>query len=502
LVPYYSIQGEYRMSTANFPGHEVLEPIAHGGSAPQENAIHARHVVQFYADDAFLVDELSRYIGSALAAGDGAIVIATKAHRDGISQRLKARGMDPTHAIALGRYISLDAAETLSKFMLNDFPDAARFSDALGSIVVQATACAEGQIPHVAAFGEMVALLWAQGKIEAALHLEELWNGLAQKHSFSLRCAYPMQSFDREEHGDSFLRICAVHGGVIPGENYTALSNDDDRSRIIASMQQKAQVLANEIAQRKRVEEELRRSKAELESLIEQRTVALRRLSARLLTLQDTERRRIARELHDCLGQCLIGLKLNIDMLKHSPDRQTLWAEVEDLMQQSIAEVRTLSYVLHPPTMDAAGLASAVQWFVEGFGQRSGIAVKLEVDRSLPRLADAVELTLFRVMQEALTNVHRHSGSATAEILIRQTGEQIILEVKDHGSGIKPSVLARAREAGAGPGIGLTGMFERVRDLGGVLQIDSDSSGTCVRATVPVMSGATNETRVERESVV
>jgi len=172
------------------------------------------------------------------------------------------------------------------------------------------------------------------------------------------------------------------------------------------------------------------------------------------------------------------------------------------LMQQSIAEVRTLSYVLHPPTMDAAGLASAVQWFVEGFGQRSGIAVKLEVDRSLPRLADAVELTLFRVMQEALTNVHRHAGSATAEILIRQTGEQIILEVKDHGSGIKPSVLARAREAGAGPGIGLTGMFERVRDLGGVLQIDSDSSGTCVRATVPVMSGATNETRVERESVV
>jgi signal transduction histidine kinase len=481
------------MSTANFPDHKVVAPSAYGGSSQWDHAVHPGHVVQFYADDAFLVDELSRYIGSALAAGDGAIVIATKAHRDGIAQRLRARGMDPSHAVAHGRYVALDAAETLSKFMLHDFPDAARFGDVLGSIVVQATACAEGKNPHVAAFGEMVVLWWAQGKSAAALHLEELWNGLAQTHNFSLRCAYPMQAFDREEHGESFLRICAVHGGVIPGEGYTALASDDDRSRIIATLQQKAQALASEILERKRVEEELRRSKAGLESLVEQRTLALRRLSARLLTLQDSERRRIARELHDCLGQCLIGLKLNIDMLRNSPDRERLWAEVEDLMQQSIAEVRTLSYLLHPPTMDAAGLASAAQWFVDGFGQRSGIAVKLDVDRSLPRLPDVVELTIFRVMQEALTNVHRHSGSSTAEISIRQMGEQIILEVKDHGSGIKPEVLARSQETGAGLGIGLTGMCERVRDLGGVLQIDSDSGGTSVKVTILVASGKVKE---------
>src|SRR5271166_1385719 len=196
------------MSTANFPGNGVPAPSPCNG-AQWEGTIHARHVVQFYADDSFLVDELSRYIGSALAAGDGAIVIATKAHRDGITHRLKARGMDPSHAVAQGRHISLDAGETLSKFMLNDFPDAARFTDVVGSIVVQATACAEGKSPHVAAFGEMVALLWAQGKIEAALRLEELWNGLAQTHNFSLRCAYPMHAFDREEDGESFLRICA-----------------------------------------------------------------------------------------------------------------------------------------------------------------------------------------------------------------------------------------------------------------------------------------------------
>jgi signal transduction histidine kinase len=475
------------MSAANLPSPDFSATAYDGVQG--ETAIPAGHVVQFYSDDAFLVDELSKYIGSALGAGDGAIVIATRAHRDGIAQRLRARGMDPARAMAQGRYIALDAAETMSKFVLNDFPDATRFTDVVGSVVVQATACAEGKTPHVVAFGEMVALLWAQGKFEASLHLEELWNGLAHTHSFSLRCAYPMHAFGREEHGESFLRICAVHSEVIPGENYTALSNDDDRSRTVASMQQKAQALATEIAERRRVEEELRQSKAGLEFLVEQRTLALRRLSARLLTLQDSERRRIARELHDRLGQCLIGLKLNIDMLKHSPEREQLWVEVEALMQQSIAEVRTLSYLLHPPTMDAAGLPSAAHWFVEGFGQRSGIAVNLDVDKRLPRMPDTIELTLFRVMQEALTNVHRHSGSSTANIAIRKTDGQIILEVKDRGCGIKPDVLARAKETGDGLGIGLTGMCERVRDLGGVLHIDSDSSGTAVTVTIPLTSG-------------
>lgn len=174
------------MSTANFPGAETLSPAVCDG--PWEKTVDPRHVVQFYGDDAFLVDELSKYIGTALAAGDGAVVIATRAHRDGIAQRLIARGMDPARPIAQGRYITLDAAETLAKFMLNGFPDAALFNEAMGSMIVQVTACAEGTSPHVAAFGEMVALLWAQVKIEAALDVEELWNTLARNHSFSLRC--------------------------------------------------------------------------------------------------------------------------------------------------------------------------------------------------------------------------------------------------------------------------------------------------------------------------
>jgi signal transduction histidine kinase len=469
------------MSTANLRQSDAPPPIPHW-----DDRDHHAHVVHFYADDDFLLDGLSRFIGTALGAGDAAVVVATKAHRDGLTQRLKARAFDPAHAVQQGRYIVVDAAETLSKIMVDGWPDAARFAEVVGSLVSQATAAAESQLPRVAAFGEMVAILWEQGSVEQALRMEQLWNDLAQTHSFALRCAYPMAQFDREEHGESFLKICAAHGGVVPGESYAALGNEDERLRSIAYLQQKAQALSTEIVERRQVEDQLRRSKAELESLVEQRTVALRQLSARLLTLQDSERRRIARELHDCLGQLLVGLKLNVDMLRLAPGREELWVESEDLMQQCMAEVRTLSYLLHPPTMDAAGFDSAARWYVEGFSQRSGINVTLTAPDDLARLPDVIELTLFRVLQETLTNVHRHSGGSNASILIQRSPEQVILEVKDNGCGIKQDALSRFQETGNGMGVGLTGMRERVRDLGGKLQLDSDNNGTSVRITIPV----------------
>ncbi len=181
-------------------------------------------------------------------------------------------------------------------------------------------------------------------------------------------------------------------------------------------MQHKAKALETEIAERQQVEDKLRRSQAELESLVEQRTAALRQLSSRLLSLQDSERRRIARELHDSLGQYLVALKLNVDMLRQSPDRGELWSQSEELMERCIAEVRTLSYLLHPPTMDAVGIASAARWYVEGFGLRSGLKLTLNAPDDPVRLPDAIELALFRVLQEALTNVHRHSGASAADV--------------------------------------------------------------------------------------
>src|SRR5208282_3827630 len=353
------------------------------------------------------------------------------------------------------------------------------------SILGQAAAAAGGN-RRIAAFGEMVFLLWAKGNAEAALRLEQLWNDLAKSHALSLRCAYPMSGFDREEHSDVFLKICAEHSHVIPVESFTELIDEEQRFRSITYLQQKAQALQTEMAERKLVEEALRRSKADLESQVEQRTSALRQLSSRLLNLQDTERRRIARELHDSLGQYLVGLKLNVDMLRQSPGRDELWSEAGQLMQQGISEVRTLSYLLHPPTMDAAGFASAARWYVEGYGQRSGLNVTLDAPTDLGRLPDEIELALFRVLQEALTNVHRHSGASAAEVQVRHEAEQVVLEIKDNGRGIPEELLSHFRATGAGTGVGIAGIRERVRELGGKLTLESNGSGTLVRVAVPL----------------
>ena len=444
------------------------------------------HVVQFYGDDGFLLDELSRFIGTALGAGESAVVIATKEHRDGLAQRLKMWGLDTTWPATQGRYVAMDAAETLAKFMLDGWPDAARFAEVMGGLIERVRVASGSETRRGAAFGEMVALLLMEGKADAAIRLEELWNDLARTHAFALRCAYPMSSFCRGEHGDLLLKICDKHSAVIPGESYTALVSEDERLRGIAQLQQKAAALETEIAERRLVEEKLRRSQSELKSLVEQRTAALRQLSSRLLNLQDTERRRIARELHDSLGQYLVALKLNVEILRRSPAQMELWSQLEELMERCIAEVRTLSYLLHPPTMDAVGIASAARWYVEGFGLRSGLKLTLDAPNDPVRLPDAIELALFRVLQEALTNVHRHSGASAADILIRRSSGQVILEVNDNGHGMSQEMLDRFREAGTGTGVGLMSMHERARELGGTIQIESGSTGTSMRIAIPV----------------
>ena len=147
---------------------------------------------------------VSRFVGTALGAGDAAVVIATKAHRDGLFLQLEERGFDLASAVNQGRLIAVDAAETLSRFMRDGWPDAACFRSVIGSFFDQIRAVTGTERPRVAAFGEMVALLWAEGKPEAAIRLEELWNDLARTHSFSLHCAYPITRLSREEDGEAF----------------------------------------------------------------------------------------------------------------------------------------------------------------------------------------------------------------------------------------------------------------------------------------------------------
>jgi signal transduction histidine kinase len=231
-------------------------PVPHLSLAPNRNA----HIVYFYEEDSFLLDSLTKLIGTTLGAGDAAVVIATLAHREGLARRLKARGLDLEVSSHLGRYWALDAAETLSGFMLNGVPNETLFHSFMGSLLSSIPPTAEGKRPRIVLFGEMVALLWSEGNIDAAIKLEQLWNDLARSHSFHLHCAYPLKGFDQEGHSQAFLNICAEHSHVLPTENYTALASEDDRLRHIALLQQRALTAETEAAGRLRAEEALRRS--------------------------------------------------------------------------------------------------------------------------------------------------------------------------------------------------------------------------------------------------
>ena len=223
------------------------------------------------------------------------------------------------------------------------------------------------------------------------------------------------------------------------------------------------------------------------EQIARQSEEASRRLSGRLLQLQDEERRRFARELHDSLGQYLVSLKMNLSLMLNRPQESAgLLAESIKLVDESITETRTLSYLLHPPMLDEAGFASAANWYVNGFAQRSGVQVKVNVSEDHPRLPSEVELALFRILQESLTNIHKHSKSTTAEVTLDIRASEVVLTVEDNGKGIANELLNRFQSDGSNSGVGLSGMRERVSELGGQLRIHSSPAGTVIAARIPL----------------
>ena len=598
------------MATAmSNPTVQLIPSLAH---TPSHD--HDGHVVQLYTDDGFLIDVLSRFIGGALAAGDAAVVIATKSHRIELERRLSAHGLDTAKAATQGRYVILDATETLPKFMVNGSVDETRFTDIMGGVLTQVRSAINNEERGVAVFGELVALLWAEGKPQEAIRVEQLWNDLAKSHSFSLLCAYPITGFNNERHIEPFLKMCEEHSGVVPSESYLGLGSEEERLRSIAQLQQKAQVIEKERALRQSEErfrllvetvrdyaiflldpdgnvsswnlgaerikgykpdeilgrhfscfypeEDLRRGKPQWELVIAAREgrfededwrvrkdgsrfwanvvitavrdysckllgfakvtrdfteriqtqkalekevadrrdaqrqlhnseTSLRNLSLHLLRTQDEERRRIGRDLHDSLGQYLAVLKMNLDSVASSVGQKDagvaeVVAQCIRLTDDSIREVRTVSYLLYPPMLEEMGLKSAIPWYLDGFSARSGIKTTLDVQADFGRLPRDSELALFRVLQESLTNVHRHSGSQTAHVRLLMKEGMCILEVEDEGQGIPPQLLEQfAQDWMGAPGVGVRGMNERMRQLGGRLELVSKKSGATVRAIVP-----------------
>jgi PAS domain S-box-containing protein len=560
-------------------------------------------------------------VGPALACGDAAVVIATQAHREGLEQLLKSHGLDISKAARQGRYLTLDATETLAQIMVNGLPDAERFANVIGSALARAAAALTSERSQLAAFGEMVNVLWATGQYEAALRLEQLWNDLARHHSFSLLCAYPLSGFNSPKHTEPFLRICKEHSSVIPSESYVSLPTDKERLRNITELQQTAMVfergaallrseerfrlfvesvrdyaifmldpqgrvstwnsgaerikgykaweivgkhlsvfypeedlrtrkpwrelevaaqegrfedegwrlrkdgsrfwanviitalkdengqlygfgkVTRDFTDRMRSQEALQQANEQLANEVQERTRAerklyeseqsLRRLSLHLLRTQDEERRRIGRDLHDSLGQYLATLKINLDSLQlalpPNEEAHSQIAQCVSLAEEAIKEVRTISYLLYPPMLEELGLKSAIPWYLDGFTSRSGIKVSLEIPADFVRLPRDVELALFRVLQESLTNVHRHSGSPTVVIRLGQENGATILQIEDQGKGLPPSML---NSDGSGlpmtPGVGLRGMDERMRQLGGRVELCAGKKGAIVRAIVPV----------------
>jgi len=256
------------------------------------------HVVQFYEDDRFLVDAVGAFLTPAMLAGQGAVVIATDAHREALTAHLEAAGVDVDGACFRGRLLLLDAEETLSTFMVGSMPDAELFASTVGSAIEKRLRSSGGGLR---AYGEMVDVLWKSGNPEGALRLEELWNDLADVHRFSLLCAYSMGNFYQQSDAALLQAVCERHTHVIPVESYLQKDSDVARQREIIRLQQQARVLHTEIEERKKLEAALRSALA-----------AQRRAEADLRQAQE--------DIRDFLENAVEGLHWV------GPDGRILWA--------------------------------------------------------------------------------------------------------------------------------------------------------------------------------
>jgi PAS domain S-box-containing protein len=306
---------------------------------------------------------------------------------------------------------------------------------------------------------------------------------------------------DKDEAMTHWMR-CVESGANYEAE-YRMRSKDGMyrwfRARALPIRDEEGQIVkwygtCSDIHDSKVLEQSIRSNAAELERMVDSRTDELRRLSIRLMTMQDQERRRIARDLHDGLGQELAVAKMVLDkMLLQKPAQPSTdaWSQASSIIERAIQQVRTMSHLLHPPLLDEVGLLSALSWFLEGLAKRSGIEAALDVPKDFPRLSTDVETAVFRIVQEALTNVFRHSGARKVWITLAQKEGSIVVSVQDDGKGIGESVVEMRPDS---VGVGIGGMKQRAKEFGGKLKLTNAHPGTLVELTIPC-SGVLREAR-------
>jgi PAS domain S-box-containing protein len=329
-----------------------------------------------------------------------------------------------------------------------------------------------------------------------------------------------LERLRRGERIDHFDTVRVHKDGTALDVSLTISPVKDAEGKIVG-----ASKIARDVTQRKRIEQELHESEDRfrtladaLETQVHFRTQELQRrnaeilhqsellrdLSGRLLLIQDEERRHIARELHDSAGQTLAALGMNLARLaedaKHNPAQLAQdVVDAQDLVQHLTQEIRTTSYLLHPPMLDESGLSYALAWYVRGLAERSELNIDLKIPENFERLSLEMELVIFRLVQECLTNVHRHSGSKTAIIRVVRQGDKIHVEVQDRGRGMSQERFAEVQSQGAG--VGIRGMRERVRQVRGELTVQSNALGTKVSATLPATLPAKGQGNIRQFDV-
>jgi signal transduction histidine kinase len=414
-----------------------------------------------------------------------------------LAQELRRDGVALSSFIDQGRYVALDAAETLRQFMVGNSPDDARFRQVIGDVISCSACVAPREYGKVSIFGEMVALLWQRGEVQAAIRLEQMWNELSQYYSFQLRCAYPITSFDQDAHTEVFNRICAEHNFIIPAESYSESDDVHNRLRTVALLQQTEQVLKTEAVGRRVAEAQKEEIKHQNERLIEEIRKhqmveeELRRFTRRLLNTRDEEQRRIALELHENTAQLLAALSLYFGIVHQEKDSLNprlvrAIASSRSVSDNLLSEIRKLSHWLHPPTLDEMGVATALKEHIDEFVKASGARVDLRVADNIGRFDRNLEITVFRIVEEGLANVHSWSRDVSTVVRLSRSSSTLTIEIESHHP------AKAGNEGGSRQESRFTGIHERVMEHGGSIQFTSSPSGTRVAVKLPLRENSRN----------
>ncbi|HYG12207.1 MAG TPA: ATP-binding protein [Pyrinomonadaceae bacterium] len=457
-----------------------LAPVSgwSGASEPE-------HFVQFYEADAFLINSLGGFIGAGLSEGDACIVVATQAHRDALDDKLRADGFDVDAARARGQYLSLDAPELLSQFMVGGQPDAGLFVKVAGSIIEGAAVGGR----RVRIFGEMVALLWAEENYDAAIRLEDFWNELQKSRPFTLFCAYPMCGFSGEAHARGLGDVCGTHARVVPAESYSAITDADERLRTIVALQQKARTLQAEIAERTKIEERLR------VALVQEQ--AARAAAEQANRLKDEFLATASHELRTPLT-AILGWS---HMLRHGQlDKTAATRAVETIERNAKSQAQLVEDILdvsriitgklrlNVESVDVASIINDAIDSVQLAADSKNIQLAVAFDPSARHVSgDAGRLR--QVVWNLLSNAIKFTPvGGRIEVRLERAGAHAQLTVSDNGCGFSPAfapyLFDRFRQADGtstrkhgGLGLGLAIVRYLVELHGGTVHADSAGEG-------------------------